>query len=90
MTLNRLNVTAPDASQIVSSECLVIEDSLAGIRSAKAAGMCVLAVATTYPLDKLGEADYVLPNICNVDPDVVSGKTAQSGRGGRFPASRQQ
>ena len=90
MTLNRLNVTTPDASQIVPSECLVIEDSLAGIRSAKAAGMCVLAVATTYPLDKLGEADYVLPNICNMDPDVVSSKMAQSGRDGRFTASRQQ
>jgi sugar-phosphatase len=34
---------------------------MAGIRSAKAAGMGVLAIATTYPLEKLSEADLVLP-----------------------------
>jgi beta-phosphoglucomutase-like phosphatase (HAD superfamily) len=36
---------------------------MAGIRSAKAAGMEVLAVATTYPIEKLSEADLVLPTL---------------------------
>nr|MBA2253224.1 HAD family phosphatase [Nitrospirales bacterium] len=48
-TLDRLNETRrPSESPLVADECLVIEDSLAGITSALAAGMKVLAVATTY------------------------------------------
>jgi beta-phosphoglucomutase-like phosphatase (HAD superfamily) len=41
----------------------VIEDSLAGIQSAKAAGMTVLGVATTYPAAALKEADAVCPGL---------------------------
>jgi HAD superfamily hydrolase (TIGR01509 family) len=90
MTLNRLNATASDSPQIVPAECLVIEDSLAGIRSAKAAGMRVLAVATTYPFDKLSEADCVLTNLCETTPDIIMSKIAQVGQESRFSASRPQ
>ncbi len=38
-------------------ECLVIEDSLPGIRGARAAGMKILAVANTHAIQDLGEAD---------------------------------
>jgi len=38
------------------AEYLVLEDSVAGIRSARAAGMRVLGLATTYPIDKLHES----------------------------------
>ncbi|MGH7255826.1 MAG: HAD family hydrolase [Nitrospirales bacterium] len=44
-------------------ECLVIEDSKAGIHAAKAAGMKVLALATTYPADQLTEADLVVQKL---------------------------
>jgi beta-phosphoglucomutase len=44
---------------ITSSECLVIEDSLPGIRGAHAAGMKVLAVANTHHVEELQEADAV-------------------------------
>lgn len=40
-------------------ECLVIEDAPAGIRSAQAAGMKVIGLASTYPESALGEADAV-------------------------------
>lgn len=40
-------------------ECLVIEDAPAGIRSARGGGMKVIALASTYPASKLGEADAV-------------------------------
>jgi sugar-phosphatase len=39
-----------------SSDCLVIEDSPAGIQAARAAGMAVLGVTTTYPADELTRA----------------------------------
>lgn len=66
LTLNRLNGSGrPD---LKAAECLVIEDSKAGIRAARAAGMPVLALATTYPAEELGEADRVMPSLAGVDP----------------------
>lgn len=66
MTLQRLNdVVRPF---LRAEECLVIEDSKAGIRAARAAGMPVLALATTYPADELCEADRVMPSLAGVDP----------------------
>jgi HAD superfamily hydrolase (TIGR01509 family) len=62
-TLKLLNAQEPRPPLITAAECLVVEDSMAGIRSAKAAGMGVLAVATTYPIEKLSEADLVLPTL---------------------------
>jgi sugar-phosphatase len=44
-------------------ECLVIEDAPAGIRSAHAAGMKVIGLASTYPAAKLYEADAVVEKL---------------------------
>jgi sugar-phosphatase len=43
--------------------CLVIEDAPAGIQSAHAGGMKVIALASTYPASVLGEADVVIPKL---------------------------
>jgi len=60
LALEKLNETTPPPDPpIKASECLVIEDSLAGIQSAKAAGMPVVGVATTYPASALKDADAV-------------------------------
>lgn len=40
--------------------CLVFEDSVVGIRSAKAAGMKVAAVATTHAKEELADADMII------------------------------
>jgi sugar-phosphatase len=45
------------------AECLVIEDAPAGIRSAHAGGMKVIALASTYPAAALGEADAVVQKL---------------------------
>lgn len=71
LTLKRLNADGDSEPEITSPECLVLEDSVAGIRSAKAAGMRVLAVATTYPVDKLQEADGVLSSLERITPETV-------------------
>jgi beta-phosphoglucomutase-like phosphatase (HAD superfamily) len=42
---------------------LVIEDAPAGIQSAHAAGMKVIALASTYPASALSEADVVIPKL---------------------------
>ena len=69
LTLKRLNdVVRP---LLMPGECLVIEDSKAGIQAARAAGMPVLALATTYPADELREADCVMPSLAGVDPEAL-------------------
>ena len=49
-----------------AAECLVIEDAPAGIEAGKAAGMRVLAVATTFDEGVLAAADYVTGSLADV------------------------
>jgi len=72
MTLARLNA-GERTPPLSASNCLVIEDSLAGIRSARQAGMKVLAMATTYPAEKLREADGVLAGFAGLTPEDATG-----------------
>ena len=55
------------------SNCLVIEDSEPGLQAAEAAGMKILAVATTNPPEKLGKADIVLNDLTELNSEMVSG-----------------
>ena len=50
---------------LTPNECLVIEDSLPGIRAARAAGMKILAVANTHTVQDLGEADAVTHSLAD-------------------------
>jgi sugar-phosphatase len=52
---------------VSAEECLVIEDAPAGIRSAHAAAIKVIALASTYPASKLGEADAVVESLNRID-----------------------
>jgi mannitol-1-/sugar-/sorbitol-6-phosphatase len=45
------------------AECLVIEDAPAGIQSARAGGMKVIGMASTYGAEKLAEADAVVAKL---------------------------
>ncbi|WP_455379700.1 HAD family hydrolase [Petrachloros mirabilis] len=89
-TLERLNAAQGAADPIAPAECLVIEDSLAGIRSARAAGMRVLGVATTYPLDKLHEADFAVSSLQDIDPNRLIEEITHNKEGNRFPTIRPQ
>src|SRR5205814_6058461 len=54
--------------------CTAVEDSHGGIRSAKAAGMRVVAIPNpTYPPDEeaLAQADVVLDSISSLAPDIL-------------------
>jgi mannitol-1-/sugar-/sorbitol-6-phosphatase len=48
------------------ADCLVFEDTAAGIASAQAAGMYAIAVATTYPPSALTSADAVIASLAGV------------------------
>ena len=57
---------------IPAADCLVIEDAHVGLAAARAAGMKVLAVATTHPLAELGAADAAVESLAGVDPGFLS------------------
>ena len=55
----------------------MIEDAVAGVQAAKAAGMKCVAVTTTNPAEKLADADLILDNLTklmtNHAQDLFSG-----------------
>ena len=56
---------------VQASDCLVIEDTIAGIQAAQAAGMRCLAVSTTYPADQLAGADAVASTLKGHDLEAL-------------------
>jgi sugar-phosphatase len=50
---------------LVPPECLVVEDAPAGIQAARAAGMTVVGLATTHPIDQI-EADACAESLAGV------------------------
>jgi beta-phosphoglucomutase len=51
---------AADLMDVPPTNCIVIEDAVAGVRAAKNAGMRCIAVTTTNPAYMLSEADIVV------------------------------
>lgn len=84
MTVASLNARTSGGRPLAPSECLVIEDSLAGIRAARQAGMHVLALATTYPAEKLCEADGILPTLRSITPCKLVQMVSDSRHQSRF------
>lgn len=49
------------------SECIAVEDSIAGVESGKRAGMKVIAVMTSYPRERLKKADIIVKTIADIE-----------------------
>src|SRR5438552_17502505 len=58
-------------SEVQPADCLVVEDAPTVIRSVKEAGFKTLAVASSYSLEKLSDADYA---VTTLKPDEVKKK----------------
>ena len=69
---------------IKPADCVVIEDALVGIEAAKRAGMPVLAVATTNPIEALGSADAAIGSMTEITPDRLA---ALAGTSKKLPGS---
>jgi beta-phosphoglucomutase len=65
-------------ADLTPSACLVIEDSLAGIESAKGAGMWAVGVPNTYNADQLRRAgaDDVVDGLTGFTPDWIAARFA--------------
>jgi HAD superfamily hydrolase (TIGR01509 family) len=52
-------------------QCVVIEDAVNGIQAAKAAGIRCVAVAQSFPAERLAEADRICPSIAALTIDAL-------------------
>lgn len=50
--------------------CVVFEDSLSGLQSARQAGMKVVGITTTHTKEELSLADYVIDNFDDIDVEI--------------------
>jgi beta-phosphoglucomutase-like phosphatase (HAD superfamily) len=50
-------------TEIQPNECVVFEDSVAGIEAAKAADMYCIAVTNSYPAEQLSAADLIITTL---------------------------
>ena len=53
---------AAESLGFAPSQCVGIEDSVSGIKAAKAAGLFIIGVSTSLPAHYLTDADLVLEN----------------------------
>ena len=57
---------------VLPAFCVVIEDAVAGVEAAKAAGMKCVAVTTTYPRERLVAADTIVDSLEAVDSKDIA------------------
>jgi beta-phosphoglucomutase len=69
LALSRLHFILCPQPAIPAAECVVIEDTPAGIAAAQRAGMRVLAVAQTAPASELAAADLIRGSLAETDLD---------------------
>lgn len=60
--LDRLRVSLSQEA-LDPGSCLAIEDTPAGIQSAKGAGLCVIGVTNSFPADQLKGADHIVASL---------------------------
>jgi sugar-phosphatase len=58
---------------VAPQACVVVEDAPAGVQAAKAAGMRVIAVATTYRPEDLSGADVVTDSVASISASFLPG-----------------
>ena len=69
---------APDAYLLAAQRlhvkpenCIVIEDSPAGVQAGKSAGMRVIAIASSHSKDELSQADVIAGQLAEIRPHVA-------------------
>ena len=53
------------------SNCVVLEDSLSGVKAGKRAGCKVVGITTTHTREELNETDFVIDDFNNLDPKFL-------------------
>ena len=63
LTARLLSEKSPVKKPLKPADCLIVEDAPTVIREVKRIGFPALAVATSYPPERLAEADYVVQSL---------------------------
>jgi beta-phosphoglucomutase len=72
LAIARLNKLYPDLN-LIASECLAIEDTLAGLQAVKAAGIQAVAIAHTYPFHMLQrQANWTIDTFADLELDRLT------------------
>ena len=58
---------AAEVLHVPAENCIVFEDSMAGVQAGKSAGMKVVALTTTHTLEELKKADLVIKDYGEID-----------------------
>ncbi len=53
--------------EIEPKKCIIIEDSISGIKAAKSSGAFTIGISTTFPPKKLNEADMIIEDYGELD-----------------------
>lgn len=69
LSIARINENAIIQPRIQPGECVVIEDSIWGIRAGQAAGMRCVALTTTYQAEQLAGAEMIVKDLTCLDID---------------------
>jgi len=62
---------ADEVDDLAASDCIAFEDTAAGISSAVAAGMKVVAVSNSLPVERLREAHRVVDSLAELEVDEL-------------------
>jgi HAD superfamily hydrolase (TIGR01509 family) len=65
-------VEAARRLKIDPGACLVVEDAVAGVAAAKAAGSRCLALTTSFAADRLREADWIAADLAHVPAEALA------------------
>ncbi|MBN2329777.1 MAG: HAD family phosphatase [Candidatus Omnitrophica bacterium] len=63
---------AADRLNIPPCDCVVFEDSVNGVKAAKAAGMYAIGIAATFPKEALHEADRIIESFHQINADEIA------------------
>jgi HAD superfamily hydrolase (TIGR01509 family) len=64
-------LAAAMALGVTPARCIVIEDSIAGLTAAKAAGMTCIALTGTFPGEALRDADRIVDTLADVNSTML-------------------
>jgi HAD superfamily hydrolase (TIGR01509 family) len=67
-----LFLLAADRLGLPPADCLVVEDAIVGVAAAKGAGAWCLALTTSFPAERLTQADWVAPDLSAPPAEVLS------------------
>lgn len=67
----QIYLRAAAALNFKPADCIVFEDSLAGVQAAKSAGCKVVGITTTHSREELKDTDVIIDDFAGIDPKIL-------------------